>query len=97
LKLEDIKFREKIKHFYYQKIYEYDYEIKVMEKRKKMPNYDKNRIYLGDIAAISDIDDDIRENIFIALSESYEDSIIRLNKERIIYLKKKMKTSLKYL
>lgn len=95
MKITDIKKREKYKQVVKNKIKDLYFEINLLENQKKDPGYNKIKDIIGYATAFSDLDEDIKEKIFEFLSESYEDSIININKNYIKILKENLRNQLK--
>jgi len=95
MKLKDILKREKLKERINQEINSLEKEIKEMTFRKTFSDYDQSRTVIGEATALSDLEEEIKETIFEELENSYEDSIIKLNKDRISFLRNRLKNQLK--
>ena len=95
MKLKDILKREKLKERINQEINSLEKENKEMTFRKTLLNYDQSRTIIGEATALSDLEEETREMIFKELENSYEDSIIKLNKDRISFLRNRLKNQLK--
>jgi hypothetical protein len=66
-----------------------------MEFRKTLSDYDQTRTIIGEATALSDLDNEKKESIFKSLEESYEDLVIKRNKDRIKFLRQRLRKQLR--
>lgn len=90
MRFVDIKKREKFKSKIKSEISELEKEIKLVELMDDSP-----RTIIGEATALSDLDDEVKEKIFKLLENSFKEERIKLNKNRILELRNRLRDQLK--